>query len=259
MLGSSIWRPISWVLSVLLPFFWALVPAADIILFALVPLPPMQKTESGRSGFRLLLGSGKFYVFILLMFCSGAGEMAISQWASLFAEKALGVSKVVGDLLGPCLFGVLMGLGRVLYGFCGKKIRILSALLFCSVLSMICYGMTVFCNAPILALIGCALCGFGVSLMWPGVLSLSAEKFSHAGTAMFAILALAGDFGCSCGPYIAGLVSDITAAGKIGVFPGIQGAAEQLALKNGMLAAMIFPLIMFIILLIMQLHRGKQK
>ena len=234
----------------ILPVFWALIPAADAVLFCLVPIPEAEEGGKERHGIRDLLGSGMFYVCIVLMICGGASEQTMSQWASLFAEKAIGVSKVVGDLLGPCLFAILMGIGRTAHGVLGQRLKMAPALFGCAALSVLCYVLTVFSASPVLALIGCAVCGFGVSLMWPGVLSLSAARFPRAGGPMFAMLALAGDMGCSLGPWISGIVSDATEAGVWPVFAGIAGEAEQLAMKNGMLVATVFPLVMFALLAI---------
>jgi len=241
----------------ILPIFWALIPAVDAVLFCLVPIPKIDPAKQEKHGVGDLFKNSLFYVFIILMVCGGASEQAMSQWASLFAEKALGVSKVVGDLLGPCLFAVLMGIGRTAYGILGHRIRMMPALLACAVLSVICYALTVFSPSPVPALVGCAVCGLGVSLLWPGVLSLSSEKFPWAGGPMFAMLALAGDLGCSLGPWISGIVSDLTESGAVAVFAGITGDAEQLALKNGMLASTVFPLVMMVILAVFLLVRHK--
>ena len=182
-----------------------------------------------------------------------------SQWASLFAEKAIGVSKVIGDLLGPCFFGVLMGLGRVGYGLWGRKIRIAPALFACSLLTLICYLLSVFGGLPIFSLIGCAVCGLGVSLMWPGVLSLSSGKYPMAGAPMFAVLALAGDLGCSVGPWFSGIVTDWAKTAHILPIAGIVGDAEQIAMKYGMLAATVFPLLMVIVLAVYLMRERKGK
>lgn len=232
----------------LLPCLWALIPLADLILFCFVPIPPM--TVERQNGNRLsdLLRKPLFYLFILLMICGGAAEMTMSQWASLFAEKALGVSKVTGDILGPCFFGVLMGLGRVGYGLWGHKYRIAPALFGCSVLTLVCYLLSVFGRLPVFSLIGCGFCGLGVSLMWPGVLSLSSGNYPRAGAPMFAVLALAGDLGCSLGPWLSGVVTDLSKAPGAWQIAGIAGDAEQIAMKHGMLVAAVFPLIMVIVL-----------
>lgn len=231
-----------------IPFVWAVIPALNAVLFAIVPIPSQEGTPDTRSSLRTLFTNGMFYLFILLMICGGAAEQTMSQWASLFAEKAIGVSKVVGDLLGPCLFAVFMGIGRTIYGVWGHRIRITPALLGCACLTVVCYALTVFSAIPFFALAGCSLCGLGVSLMWPCVLSLSAEKHPTGGNAMFAVLALAGDVGCSLGPWISGIISDLTESGSIAVFAGIAGEQEQLAMKNGMFVSAIFPLVMAVIL-----------
>lgn len=242
-----------------LPCLWALIPAANVVLFCLVPVPDMIAAEKNGNRLSDLFRKPVFYVFILLMICGGAAEMTMSQWASLFAEKAIGVSKVVGDLLGPCFFGVLMGLGRVGYGLWGRKIRIAPALFGCSALTLICYLLSVFGGLPIFSLIGCAVCGLGVSLMWPGVLSLSSGKYPMAGAPMFAVLALAGDLGCSVGPWFSGIVTDWAKTAHVLPIAGIVGDAEQIAMKYGMLAATVFPLIMVIVLAVYLLQEHKEK
>ena len=242
-----------------LPCLWALIPAVNVVLFCLVPVPDMMVAEKTGNRLSDLFRKPVFYVFILLMICGGAAEMTMSQWASLFAEKAIGVSKVIGDLLGPCFFGVLMGLGRVGYGLWGRKIRIAPALFACSLLTLICYLLSVFGGLPIFSLIGCAVCGLGVSLMWPGVLSLSSGKYPMAGAPMFAVLALAGDLGCSVGPWFSGIVTDWAKTAHILPIAGIVGDAEQIAMKYGMLAATVFPLLMVIVLAVYLMRERKGK
>ena len=185
LVGDSLW----WIV----PIVWAAVPLFNIFFFARVLLVPITKEAEG-TPLSAYFKSPIMYVAILLMVCGGASEMAMSQWASLFAESGLGVTKVLGDLLGPCLFAVFMGLGRTLYGTVGQRLNIKKALILCGIMSTVCYLITVFVDAPFIALMGCALCGFGVSLMWPGVLSMiSAEFGKMSSPALFAFLALAGD------------------------------------------------------------------
>ena len=162
---------------------------------------------------------------MLLMLCAGASELAMSQWSSLFAERALGVSKVVGDLMGPCLFAVFMGIGRTLYGIWGERIRLSRALALCAVLCILCYLGTALFQNPLLALLSCALCGFSVSLMWPGTFSLTAAAYPKGGTAMFGVLAVLGDIGCSTGPALMGAVSGAisSSAAVQNAFPGPHG------------------------------------
>ena len=231
LVGEDMW----WVL----PIMWAAVPFFNIFFFAKVPLVPISN-EAGSTPVRAYFKSPIMYVAILLMICGGASEMAMSQWASLFAESGLGVTKVLGDLLGPCLFAIFMGLGRTVYGMYGAKLHIKPALMLCGIMSTVCYLVTVFCSSPILALMGCALCGLGVSLMWPGVLSMTSAEFGKLSSpALFAFLALAGDVGCSLGPWITGKVSD--------TYLVLNAAATSSdALRAGLLAACVFPVVMII-------------
>jgi len=181
--------------------------------------------------------------------CGGAAELSMSQWASLFAERGLGVPKIVGDLFGPCLFACTMGIGRTLYGIYGEKINIEAALLACGVFTVICYLITAFVPIASIALIGCAMCGFGVSLMWPGMLSYTSQKYNYsAGPVLFSMLALGGDLGCSLGPWLTGRVSDMYLDGLQNITP----AAESQAIRYGLLAAAIFPLLMLILIIIMR-------
>ncbi len=234
-LGSGIWP--------VLPILWAIVPAVDFFVFLKAPIgsviaeggTPMKIGDLFRSGF--------FWMAMLLMICSGSSELTMSQWSSLFAEKGLRVTKLVGDLLGPCLFAVFMGITRGAYGVAGSRVDIHKALIASGALCVICYATTIFAPHPIVSLIGCAVCGVSVALMWPGTLSFSAARFPLGGTAMFGILAVCGDIGGAFGPWIAGLVSD--AAQKTAAVAGLAVSTgmdlEQLGLKAGLLVGMIFP------------------
>ena len=181
-----------------------------------------------------------FLVFALMMTCAGAAEIGMAQWASTFAEKSLGVDKTVGDLLGPCAFALMMAACRTLYGIFGEKIKIKAALAAGTVLCVASYLLATLSSIPILSLIGCALCGVSVSLMWPCTFSLASKKFKRGGTAMFAMLAMFGDFGCAFGPWLAGVVSD---AAKTG------GIVTMDPLKFGLLTCIIFPIVMFVLLI----------
>ncbi len=222
-----------------LPFIWALIPLFNTFLFLKVPI--RQLNENGKSTpVRKLFTVKVFWLFLILMLCAGASELAMSQWASLFAEEVLGVSKTLGDLLGPCAFAVLMGLSRTVYGLFGTKMNLRFFIFASGVLCVISYLTVVFAPLPIISLIGCALCGLSVGIMWPGTYSLAAQKYPQGGTAMFAILALAGDAGCSSGPILAGFVGD--ASGN---------------LKTGLLAAALFPLIMVIGISLIRKNKAK--
>lgn len=243
LVGDSLWY--------IIPFFWATIPFFNMFLFMRVPMVPIPP-EAKSTGLGEYFKSPIMYVATLLMLCGGASEMAMSQWASLFAENGLGVTKVVGDLLGPCLFAVNMALGRTFYGIWGERINIKKALLGCSVLTTVCYLVTVFAEIPLLALFGCALCGFGVSLMWPGILTMTSSAFGKLSSpALFAFLALAGDVGCSVGPWLTGQVS--------GAYLAMNTAAGSSdALRAGLLATTAFPVIM-ILGCVLMFFAGKKK
>ncbi len=240
--SSNIW----W----LLPLGWSLFPFANALLFSVVPIPEIDAETEQKTPLSLLKSS-LFINMCFLMLCSGAAEITMSQWASLFAQKGLGVDKFAGDLMGPCLLALLMGFGRILYGFFGKKLNLRKSLIFSSVLCTICYMTASISQNPYLALLGCAVTGFSVSIMWPGVYSYSAKVIKGGGTAMFSILALFGDVGCSFGSWLCGTISDFSikltavadCAARLDITP------EQLGLKIGIGATAIFPIIMLIILL----------
>jgi fucose permease len=202
-----------------------LVPLYNIYNFATCPIEHTVEDGKGMS-MGALFRTPMFWVAILLMVCSGASVLAMAQWASAFAESALGLSKTAGDLAGPCLFAITMGISRVIYGKWGEKIDLHGYMVASGILCLACYALASMTVQPVLGLVGCILCGFSVGIMWPGTISTSSCRMPLGGTAMFAILALAGDVGCSAGPTLVGFVS---------------GAAGD-NLKVGILAACIFPI-----------------
>ncbi len=208
-----------------LPLLWAVIPALNAVLFSAVPIGALCEPEQ-RTGVRRLVSSPLFILFFLLMVCAGSSELAMSQWASYFAEQGLHVSKTAGDLLGPCSFAFTMGLSRVLFARMEKRFSLETLLSLSSAGCVICYLAAALFPLPLLSLSGCALCGMTVGLMWPGVISLAAKKYN--GGAMFAVLAFGGDIGCTVGPWLVGMT-----AGAYG-------------LRTGLLAATVFPLIMLI-------------
>lgn len=211
----------------LLPLLWALLPIVTLFRFARVPLVPPEE-ESKRTPVRTLVTSKIFLIALLLMVCSGAAEQAMAQWASLFAEKGLGISKTLGDLFGPCLFAVMMGIVRSLYGTKGQTINIHKTLVASSFLCILSFAVVALVPVPAISLLGCSLCGLAVSLMWPGMLSLTAGGYPAGGTAMFAMMALGGDLGCSLGPWLAGAVADSSNL-NIGLSTGMTFPAIMLA------------------------------
>jgi fucose permease len=229
----------------ILPIMWSVVPIYNTFVFAKVPLVPLVKEEH-RIPVKELFHSKFFRIALILMLCAGASELTMSQWASIFAQRGLGVDKVFGDLLGPCLFAIFMGIGRTLYGILGERLNIKKALLGSAILCVLCYGITIFSRIQVVSLLGCASCGFSVSLMWPGTFSLSSKRQPLGGTAMFGLLAVMGDVGGAIGPWMAGIVSESTNIinKPIQLLFGSNIGLEQAGLKMGLLAAIIFPIIM---------------
>lgn len=218
------------------PICWAIIPFINMFMFMKVPIfPPVPEGEDEMKVSELLK-SGTFILLAVLMLCSGASELAMSQWASTFAEKSLGVDKLTGDLLGPCLFAFLMASGRVVLGLVGDKIDIKKVLGFSAALCVASYLISTLSKNPIASLIGCGLCGLSVATMWPGVFSFAAKIFPRGGTPLFAMLAVFGDFGCAFGPWLAGVVSDGIRASTIDFDP----------LKFGLAVSVIFPVTMIV-------------
>ena len=225
--GIAHWR--------VLALLWAVIPALNCLLFAKVPIYTL--IEEGGRGTPLagLVKSRTFWLLLVLMVCSGASEQAVSQWASTLAEKGLGISKTMGDLAGPMAFAVLMGSSRAFYGKFGEKINLDRFMAGSSILCVIAYLMIAVLPYPVLNLVGCGLCGLSVGIMWPGTFSKASAAMPFGGTAMFALLALAGDLGCSGGPTFAGMVA--SAAGD--------------DLQRGILCAVLFPALLLVMIFVL--------
>lgn len=206
---------------------FSVIPLFNALYFSLVPIYPIVEGHE-KLEFRELLSKKAFWLLVVMMVCAGASEQAMSQWASAFAESGLKVSKTVGDLLGPCAFAIFMGTARALYGKYSEQIPLKKMMVGSAVLCIICYLTAVFGGHPVLGLIGCALCGFSVGIFWPGTFSIAAWELPGGGTAMYALMALAGDLGCSSGPTVVGMVAD-----------RMHGD-----LKSGILVAILFPICM---------------
>ncbi len=218
----------------ILSCLWALIPAAGALAFCLVPIYELneQIAESTPTRGTSIFKTKLFWIFFIMMFCAGAAEQAMSQWASAFAETGLGVSKTLGDLLGPCAFAILMGSVRVFYGISGGKISLRKFIAWSSVLCIAAYLIAALSPWGLLSLVGCALCGLATGIMWPGTYSLASAKMPHGGVKMFAILAMAGDIGCLCGPTLAGWIAE--ACGN--------------NLKISFLVSILFPVLILIML-----------
>lgn len=214
----------------ILAVLWAMIPLCNLIAFFSVPIASLM--DEGKSGLRLkdLASMKLFWILLIMMLCAGASEQAISQWASAFAEQGLGISKTLGDLAGPMTFAIMMGLSRTFYGKYGEKIHLeqfMAASCGLCIASYLCISLAPF---PQLSLIGCAVCGLSVGIFWPGTFSKASAAIPRGGTAMFALLALGGDVGCSVGPTLVGVTSSICSGN----------------LKAGILAGTVFPLALLI-------------
>ena len=219
----------------ILTFIWALVPLYNTFNFISCPIERL--VEDGKSmSIRSLLKTPIFWLMIILMVCSGASEATMAQWASAFTESAIGVSKTVGDLAGPCLFAMFMGISRMLYGKFSEKLDLTKVMLVCGLMCAGCYLLASLSSLPILGLAGCALCGLAVGIMWPGSISVSSQNCPRGGTAMFAFLALAGDLGGMVSPAMVGSISEM--------------AGDNL--KIGLLVATVFPVILVVGLIILR-------
>jgi fucose permease len=208
---------------------------------------------------KALLRAPAFAAAGLLMLCAGAAELTMSQWSSLFAEEGLGVAKVWGDLAGPCLFAVLMGLGRVGYGLWGERIPLAPALACCGALATGCYLVATLAGDAAVSLAGCAFCGLAVSLLWPGTFSLAAARFPAGGAAMFGILAVFGDAGGAAGPWIAGAVAQ-AATNSGGVLHRLAEALPgDSGLRVGLLAGTAFPLAIVVVSQLQTVRRSPSR
>lgn len=212
----------------MLALAWSVIPLINAYIFAKTPIAPLiSEGEKGMS-IRELFASKTFWILMIMMVCSGASEQAVGQWSSAFAEQGLRLTKTLGDLVGPMTFAVMMGLTRIFYGKYGDKINLERFMLSSAVLCVLAYLLISLSPWPVLSVVGCALCGLTVGIMWPGTFSRASIVLRRGGTAMFALLALAGDLGCSSGPTLVGFISGI--------------AADNM--KAGILAAVVFPLVM---------------
>lgn len=245
--GSVIWALISTVYFKIfgtenfkiLCFVFGLIPLLNAIYFCFVPINAKPESEEG-VGFGEMLKSKEYIIMLLLMVTAGASEQAISQWSSAFAETGLKVSKSTGDLLGPCLFGVLMGIARVAYTKVSKKISLKKFMSASAGLCIVSYCLAAFSSIPVVSLLGCGLCGLSVGIMWPGTVAMAAEKFNGAGTKMYAVLALFGDLGCVTGPTLVGALSGY-------------------GLRTGLSVATVFPIIMLLGLYTLKTKKKNKK
>ena len=222
---------------------WAVIPLCNVYNFAVCPIEHLTGDGKGMSAGGLLRRP-LFWIAVILMVCAGASELSMAQWASAYAESALGLSKAVGDLAGPCMFAVTMGVSRTIYGKYGGRLDLMRFMLGSGLLCLLCYLAASLSDDPIVGLAGCILCGFSVGIMWPGTISICSQRIPAGGTAMFALLAMAGDLGGAFGP---GLVGGIT-----------QSTNDDL--RRGMLAGCLFPLMLILSLfLLKRVREGREE
>ena len=228
--GIENWRILSCV--------WALIPLFNTFNFISCPIESLTDEGEGFS-IRQLFHIPIFWIALILMVCAGASEISMAQWASAYVESAIGISKNIGDIIGPCLFAIMMGISRFFYGKYGEKFDLMKFMIASGILCLICYLLAALAPLPFLNLVGCGLCGFSVGIMWPGTISIASKKIPLGGTAMFAFLAMAGDLGGAVGPGIVGLVT--------------QAANDNL--KIGVLAGCVFPAVLVLSVLLLRRKR----
>ena len=224
----------------ILACIWALIPLYNTFNFISCPIESLTEEGEGLS-IRQLCHIPIFWIALVLMVCAGASEISMAQWVSAYVESALGISKSIGDIIGPCLFAVMMGTSRSFYGKYGEKIDLMKFMIGSGALCLVCYLLSALAPLPFLNLVGCAVCGFSVGIMWPGTISIASKKIPLGGTAMFALLAMAGDLGGSVGPGIVGFVT--------------QNANDNL--KVGMLAGCVFPTVLVLSVLLLKRKRAE--
>ena len=224
----------------ILACIWALIPLYNTFNFISCPIESLTEEGEGLS-IRQLCHIPIFWIALILMVCAGASEISMAQWASAYVESALGISKSIGDIIGPCLFAVMMGMSRSFYGKYGENIDLMKFIIGSGALCLVCYLLSALAPLPFLNLVGCAVCGFSVGIMWPGTISIASKKIPLGGTAMFALLAMAGDLGGSVGPGIVGFVT--------------QNANDNL--KVGMLAGCVFPTVLVLSVLLLKRKRAE--
>ena len=224
----------------ILACIWALIPLYNTFNFISCPIESLTEEGEGLS-IRQLCHIPIFWIALVLMVCAGASEISMAQWVSAYVESALGISKSIGDIIGPCLFAVMMGMSRSFYGKYGENIDLMKFMIGSGALCLVCYLLSALAPLPFLNLVGCAVCGFSVGIMWPGTISIASKKIPLGGTAMFALLAMAGDLGGSVGPGIVGFVT--------------QNANDNL--KVGMLAGCVFPTVLVLSVLLLKRKRAE--
>ena len=214
----------------ILALIWSLIPICNAIIFFKVPIFALESDEEKGLNLKQLFGSGVFWLLLIMMICSGSAEQSVSQWASAFAEKGLNIGKTLGDIAGPMAFAAFMGISRLIFGKFGDKLNLTEFMYFSCALCIVCYLLISLVPSAFINLLAAAVCGFSVGILWPGTYSIASASLKNGGTAMFALLALAGDVGCTVGPTLTGMVS----------------SAFNNNLRWGILAAVVFPVMLIL-------------
>lgn len=235
-----------------LPIFWAVFPAVNTYLFYKAPILELEGDKSHSFKLSSVFKNKAIFLFLFLMFASGAAEISMVQWSSFFVEVGFGTPKWLGDLLGPCLFAIFMGCGRVFYSLVGGKLNSKLFLMYLALLCVVCYVVVGVSDNAILSVITCAVCGIGVSAMWPGVISLAAERFKGSGMSLFSILAIFGDLGCAVGPWVLSIVSELSNQNGLSLAyaDALNLSGNEPGIQLGFLVTALIPFGMFIILLL---------
>ncbi len=238
--GEGNWRIMS--------FIWASVPFINCILFLFAPIDQPSAELEKTSSLSKLVKTRLFWLLIIIMLLAGACEQGMAQWASAFAETVLSSSgvaaenaKMIGDLLGPCSFALTMAVSRMIYPKVCEKFDLRKTMILSSLLCAVCYTVSALSQNGFIALVGCGLCGFSVGIMWPGTLDLASRSCTFVGTALFAMLSLAGDIGCTTGPALVGFIADAF-GGKLSI---------------GLLCGAALPMLMILALALFKAKKGK--
>lgn len=236
---------------------WAMVPLVNSFIFSKVPLA-QKLHESQVMKVRALIKNPIFIIAFFSIMLGAASEVTMNQWASTFMEKGLMLPKVIGDTAGMCMFAVMLGIGRAIYGVYGSRFNVNKVMIYGSMGAVVCYVVVALSPYNSLSIIACAMCGIFVSLLWPGTLVVASEKLPLAGASMFALLAAAGDLGAAAGPAITGAITDFASSNIAPAFTTLNMAPEQLGLRIGLIIAAIFPVLATISFTILMKYRSKK-
>ena len=242
-----------------IPFVWSVLPITNTFLFTKVPILELKGDKEQTFSLKSLKAEKSFYLFLFLMFCAGASELAIVQWSSYFIDIGLNVKKWLGDILGPCFFAIIMGLGRVLFAVFGKRFETTSVISVMALLCAACYLIVALSGNVTLTIIACGFCGLSVSVMWPGVFSLAANRFPESGTSLFGLLAMFGDLGCATGPWLLGFISDTSEKNAMAqeYAKSIGNLSNHFGIQFGFLVTAIIPFVMFLVLFLVKILNKK--